>query len=148
MKKAFLVFFLAVFVLIPLISLAAGLVPCGGEGEPACQLCHFFVLFKNIIDFLLFKIVPPLAVLMIAIGGFMHIFAYVGPAEILSGGTKGGPAMISQAKKLFSSVVIGLLIIYGAWLVVSTFFMVIGINEFNEFKTLPQNWWKINCPVP
>jgi hypothetical protein len=143
MKKIILIICLGVLILFPLLSSAAGLVPCGGEGEPACQFCHLFVLFKNIVDFLLFKIVPPLAVLMLAIGGFMYVFAYFSPAEALSGGAKGGPVLLSQAKKLISSVIFGLLIIFGAWLIVNVFFQMIGVQDWTGLKT----WWKIECPT-
>ena len=120
-----------------------GLVPCGRNCDDAetlgcecepCTLCHFFVMVDNIIDFLLFRIVPVLAALMIAVGGVMYIVAF------------GKPEMISRAKSLFTAVVIGLLIIYGAWVFINTFLMFIGINEVNEFRTLPQDWWKIPCP--
>lgn len=141
----FLIFVGSVFV--PLISLANGLVPCGpGTSKPVCELCDFFVMFDRWIDRILFIVIPPVAILMIAIGGFMYIIAYLSPAELLPGGTKGGPKMFSQAKRLLTSVVFGLLIIYGAWLIINTFFQVVGINKFNEFRTLPQNWWIIECP--
>lgn len=145
MKKTVLSFFLIIFILVFAFPVYGGLVPCGlsedDPGQPGdqtvdCQLCHFFVLFDNIIDFLLFKIVPPLAALLIAIGGFMYIFAYVG-------GAGGGPKMISQAKGLFTTIVIGLLIIYGAWLIVNTFFMIIGVSDWTGLK---EGWWNIPCP--
>lgn len=146
MKKASLIIFLVIlFFLVFSQALAAGLVPCGGRGEPPCQLCHFFVLFDNIFRFVLFTIVPPLAVLMLAIGGFMYIFAYLSPGEALPGGGKGGPNLLAQAKRLISSVIFGLLIIFAAWLVVNTFFMVIGVANWTG---LGAGWWKINCPVP
>jgi type IV secretory pathway VirB2 component (pilin) len=154
MKKIFLIIFLALFFfsLFPH-QIEAGLVPCGlkkddpdqpGDQTLPCQLCHFFVLFKNIFDFLLFKIVPVLAVLMIAIAGFMFLFAYFSPAEMLPGEAKGGPTLLSRAKKLISSVVFGLLIIYAAWIIVNTFFMVIGVADWTGLK---EGWWKINCPT-
>lgn len=136
MKKAVLIVFLVGIIFIPLVSLAAGLVPCGGEGEPACQLCHFFVLFDNIVKFLLLPppvgggIVPGIAALMIAIGGFMYIFAY-------AGGTERGPEMLSTAKRLFTAVAIGLIIIYGAWLIVDSFFAIIGVKPiFRDWSTI------------
>jgi hypothetical protein len=123
-KKIFLVslFFL------PLIAFSEGLVPCGGPGNP-CQLCHLFVLFNNIIRFLVINIVPPVAVLLIAIGGFLF-FLY---AE--------NPAWIEKAKGIFKSVAIGLLLILSAWLIVNFFLTTIGIVSFD-----PKNWFKINCP--
>ena len=111
-----------------------GLVPCGGPECP-CTLCDFFRMIERIIDFVLFKIVPALAVLMIAIGGFMYIVAYVGLAE-------GGPEMLSRAKSLFKSVIIGLLIAYGAWLIINTFFWAIGVADWTG---LEHGWWQINC---
>ncbi len=128
-------------------SLAGGLIPCGGPGEPACQFCHFFVLFKNVVDFFLKPptgIVYPLAVLMLVIGGFMYVLAHAGPAELLAGGGKGGPALLSKANRLFTSVVWGLLIIFAAWVIVNTFFMLIGVQEWTGLR---QGWWRINCPA-
>lgn len=146
MKKLLFLLFIG-FSLMPILVAARsgcpteGLVPCGTPGCP-CQFCDFFVMFDRIIDFLLFIIVPSLAALMIAIGGFMYIFAHVAPAEAISGGSKGGPQMLSQAKKLFTSVAFGLLIIYGAWLIVNTFFMMIGVQSWTG---LEGGWWQINC---
>jgi len=148
MKKIFLIIFLVLF-LTPLI-VRAGLVPCGlpqddpdqqGDQTVRCQLCHFFVLFKNIVDFLLTKIIPPLAILMIAIGGFMYVFAYLSPSQSLGGGS-GGPALLSQAKQLIISVIFGLLIIFAAWIIVNFFFQMIGVADWTGLK---EGWWKIDC---
>ena len=154
MRKAAAIFFLSLLFFSLSISLvyARGLVPCGGcavdykeekdtkdptktrvvcpQYEPDCSLCYLFVMFDNIIDFLLFYIVPPLAALMIAIGGGMYIFAF------------GRPEMISRAKSLFTAVAIGLLIIYGAWVFVNTFLTVIGATKWQGFG---QGWWIIEC---
>ncbi len=132
------------FLSYPLMSLAAGLVPCGSTSEDPCTLCHFFVLFKNIIDLVVTKIVPSLAVLMIVIGGFMYIFAYVSPTDLAIGGgdSKGGSGLLSQAKKLISSVIIGLIIVYGAWIIINTFFTLIGVASWTG---LNGGWFKIEC---
>jgi len=137
MKKVVLAIILTAFVSAPLASSAAGLVPCGGEGEHACQLCDFFVMIDNIIDFFLIKIVPALAVLMIAIGGFIYIFS------------RGDPSMLDLAKQIFTSVVYGLLIIYSAFLIVGAFFWFIGLADWTT--NIYQNWWQngffqIPCP--
>ena len=94
MKKIFLIIFLGILISVPFLSQAAGLVPCGGDGEPRCEFCHFFVLFKNVVDFLLKYVIPPLAILMIAIGGFMYVFAFANPSEGMSGSP--GPNLPSQ----------------------------------------------------
>lgn len=105
-----------------------GLVPCGTQCCP-CTLCDFFVMLDRIIDFLLIKIVPPLAALMIAIGGGMYIIS------------QGKPEMLSRAKSLFTAVAIGLVIIYGAWVIVNLFLTTIGVTVWQGGG----HWWEINC---
>jgi len=109
-----------------------GLVPCGTEDCP-CELCDLFIMIDRIIDFLLFSVAPMIAVVMIAIGGFMMITAYTGSA---------GPEAINKAKKLFASIAIGLLIIYGAWAIVSLFLTTLGVAEWAGFKN---GAWEIIC---
>lgn len=119
-----------------------GLVPCGTEGCP-CTFCDFFVMFDRIIDFLLvpcvynnyFPLVPAIGALMLAIGGFMYIFAYSGMGE-------GGAEQLNKAKKIFTSIVIGFIIVYSAWLLVGLFFQAIGVSEWTELK---EGWWEIQC---
>jgi hypothetical protein len=114
---------------------ADGEIRCEIEGEP-CQLCHLFVLFDRIVDFLLFRIVPPLAILMLVIAGTMYILAYL---EVI-----GNPNWIVQAKSLIYSVLIGVIIIYGAWVLVNFFLQIIGVQDWTG---LEKGWWKINCPT-
>jgi len=128
-RKKVLFVFLGFCFFLPLISFSAGLVPCGGPGEPPCQLCHLFVLFNNIVKFLVVTIVPALAILMIAIGGFLF-FLY--PEN---------PQNIEKAKSIFKSVGIGLLLVFSAWLVVNLFFTIIGAAK------LEGGWFKIDCPL-
>ena len=132
---------------IPIERRVGGLVPCGrscndpstkniDESKP-CQLCDFFVMIDTWIDGLLLIFAPAVAVLMIAIGGGMYIIS------------QGNPEMLARAKKLFTAVVIGLLIIYGAFLIVGTFLWSIGLAEWTT--DIYQNWWRqglfeIPCP--
>ena len=108
----------------------AQLVPCGpGTAKPDCELCDFFVLFDNIVKFVLQKLVPPIAALMLVFGGSMFFAA------------AGDPAKIGKVKGLLTSVAIGLVIIYGAYLIISLFFLVIGVNEWTGL----QNWFEYPC---
>ena len=100
-----------------------------------CQFCHFFVMFDGILDFVFFTLVPPIAVLMVVIGGVMFFAA------------AGNPGMVTGAKKLLTSVVFGLIIIYGAWLLINSFFSIIGLSEFALEKIWPQGWFFVNCPI-
>ncbi len=133
MKKIFpiLILFLPFFVL------DAGLVPCGGVGQPSCQICHLFVLANNVIEFFLFTILPILIPLMIIAGGAWMIMGYVSPEK--------GPDNIKKAKKMIESVIIGTIIVYTAWIIVNTFFQVLGVLEWQGFER--DGLWEItDCP--
>tara|TARA_Y100000310_G_C20585024_1_gene764941 strand:- start:401 stop:853 length:453 start_codon:yes stop_codon:yes gene_type:complete len=116
-----------------------GLVPCEAPHCP-CRLCDFFVMIERIVNFFLFKLVPALAVLMIVIAGFMYIVAYMGGA--VGGDSKKGPALLARAKQVLTSVVFGLFIVYGAWLLINLFFQIIGVSDWTG---LQHGWWRINC---
>jgi len=136
--KKFPILFLIIFLgglFLPLVSLAQGLVPCGGQGQPDCQFCHLFVVFKAIIDFVLVYIVFPIATLLIVVGGIMF-FLY---AE--------NPQKVEQAKSLLTAVVIGLVVIFSSWLVIGLFFTAIGLSDFALSFTGPGNWFEIDCPI-
>jgi len=123
-----------------------GLVPCGksekgpneteGVTKP-CQLCHLFVMLDGIIDFVLIDILPWIVILMILIAGVMFYFA------------GGNPNLLLQAKKLITSVVIGLIIILCAYLIIGTILTILGVQHWT---TLDQ-WadgngvFEIICPI-
>jgi len=106
------------------------LVPCGGTGQPACEFCHIFVLINNVINFILTCLAPIVGGLMLVIGGLYLLAA--GPS----------PEKVSQAKSIITSIVIGLIIIFVAWVFLNTFLDAIGVAEWTGLKT----WWKIECP--
>jgi hypothetical protein len=103
-------------------NLRGGFVPCGRlcddpdtpifEDCP-CRLCHFLILGDKIVKFALFRIAVPIAVLMVVIGGAMFLSA------------GGSPEKISSAKNLIKNVVFGMVIIFAAWIIVNTIFMLI-----------------------
>ncbi|MDI6883479.1 MAG: pilin [Patescibacteria group bacterium] len=103
-----------------------------------CQFCHFFVMIKGIIDFVLGRIVPPLAVLMIVIGGIMFYFA------------GGNPALATRGKNLLKAVAIGLFLAYGAFMLVGTLLTILGVAEtdLKDFLTdLKGGVFKIVCDI-
>jgi len=137
MKKFIFISLLMVFLAS---SVSAGIVPCGlsvddpdqdGDQTVKCTLCHLLVMGKNIVDTLLLRIIPPLAVLFAVISGAYFIL-----------GAGYDSSLISKAKAVIWSVVIGLLIIYSSWLVVNLFFSVIGVADWTGLKG---NWWQIDC---
>jgi len=105
-----------------------GIVPCGTSDCP-CQFCHIFVLINNIINFILTRLVPIAAGLMLIIGGFYFLIA--GP----------DPGKISQAKSIVTAVVIGIVVVFVAWVFLNTFLTTIGVATWTGLD----NWWEIAC---
>jgi hypothetical protein len=117
-----------------------GLIPCGAEGQDPCTLCHSFALVDNIIRFFLipdrdlnngFAVVPLLATLLVAIGGF---FMFMGAAS---------PENLNRGRSIIFAVIIGLLITYGAWLFISTFLTVLGVMSWTGLNT----WFELTCTL-
>lgn len=130
--------FLTVFLIglfLPLITLAQGIVPCGGTAQPECEFCHIFVLIQNIIDFVLIYLVLPIATLLLVIGGVMFLLYGENPQQA------------EQAKSLLTAVIIGLVIIFSAWLVVGLFFTAIGLSDFAITGIGLGDWFTIDCPA-
>ncbi len=127
---------------------AQGLIPCGQKTDNAsttidesasCTLCHFFILIENILEFVFFNLAPPLALLMLVIGGGMFMLA------------SGDPAKVTQARKIITSVLIGIAIIYGSFFFIGLLLQSIGLAVWTE--TIYIDWWEngifnIDCPVP
>jgi len=89
-----------------------GIVPCGQGGDGGvtnkCQICHIPQLIKNIIEYVSFHLVPPVAALLFAAAGII----------LLTAG--GNPKRMETAKDIFTKTVIGLLIVYTAWLIIAS----------------------------
>lgn len=119
MKKILSTFFLLLFVffLITTQVQAAGLVPCGGTGEQACSFCDLSKLIGNVFNYAI-KIVIVVATLMLVIGGGMLFFAGA------------DPGMLTKAKSLIKSTVIGLVIIFAAFMIVGVILNSIGLASW------------------
>jgi len=116
-----------------------GLVPCGrtvkingSEEVIHCQLCHFFVMLDAILDFVLVNIVIPVAILMIVIAGIMFYLS------------SGNPANLRTANAIITATITGLFLIFGAWVLVNTFFTVIGVANWEGFG---EGWFEIECEI-
>ena len=86
---------------------SSSLVPCDGGAEQPCHFTDLIFLVNNVIQFLLYLILPIAAI----------IFVYVGFLFLTSGGST---EVKSQAKGIFKKAVIGLLFVLAAWLIVKT----------------------------
>jgi len=105
---------------------------------PPCQFCDIFKLINNIIIFFLVPspsvnnmvaVVPLLATLLILVGGFYILIA------------AGRPNLQSQGKTIITAVVIGLLVVYIAWIVVNSILTFLGVAEWTGLLS----WWDIKC---
>lgn len=112
-----------------------GFVPCGKRGEEGiaiaepCNVCHAAELGQNILNFLVTTVMPFLAILFSAIGGFL----------IMTAG--GNENRYRNGRDQLVRVVIGILIVLIAWaginFIMSTF--------FNEEVT--GSWYEFECKV-
>lgn len=102
----------------------AGIVPCD---TLTCTLCDFFQMISNLVNFI-YQIAAPIAVLMIVIGGTLMVVSYISPGA-------GGEAL-TKARAIFKATAIGLLIVWGGWILLNAFLIAIGADP---------NWWQITC---
>ncbi len=87
-----------------------------------CTFCHFFIVFKGVIDFVLLYIVPPVAALVLIIGGIMFYFA------------GGDPNLLRRGKDLLVKAAIGLALIYGAYVIVGTVLSIAGVAKWTSLS--------------
>jgi len=112
------VLFLLIFLVSPLFVFSAeGLVPCGGEGDP-CTLCHFITLVDKVIKFLLTILILPACVVALITAGILIMTA------------TGDPAKLQKGKDIFKYAIIGIIISFGAWLIINNLLINIIDSEF------------------
>lgn len=111
------------------LSVNAAIVPCGGNGQDACTWCQLMVLFKNIIDFMLYLIFP-LAAVMIVYGGFLIMTA------------AGSPAKIGKGREVITAAIVGLLIALFSYFIIDTIIKIIAVGWSNAGLG---PWNQLNC---
>lgn len=109
--KIFLLSFALLFVMVPLYSTQAGIVPCGNnvvgtaEGD-ACKICDLSQGIWNIIDF--FKnIMAVAAVVVIVVAGIIYI------------SSAGNQQVTTMAKSAIKNALIGLIVMLTAFLIIT-----------------------------
>lgn len=116
-KKQFSVLVLIlIFVVLPVDALGQGLIPCNGNAADPCEFHDVMALINNIVNFILVSISVPIAAIM---------FAYAGFLMVISGGSSEAK---TKAKGVFTTTVIGLLFVAGAWLIVHVILSILGYN--------------------
>lgn len=116
------------FALLPLITTAA-LVPCGTSTTHPCTWCDLMQLITNVINFLIY-IVIPLAAVMIVVGGIM----------IMTAG--GSTTRLAKGKEIVTAAVVGLLIALLSWLIIDTIIKIIAVG-WDSLQIGP--WNKLSC---
>lgn len=95
----------------------AGLVPCGrdlnnnGKIDPIneeCRICHLFVGVNGLVQFFSLDLATPLAIVVLLYAGFLYITSVEDPKKV------------SDAKKALNAAVWGMVITFGAWIIVDT----------------------------
>lgn len=131
MSKYFKITILVILLLLPLAVSARGLVPCGGEGEPQCNLCHVFQLMQNLTKGA-----------SIAILGWAALFIVIGGVLILTSG--GSPDKASQGKRMITYAIIGVVICFSAWIIINTVMNALA-KQPGQPGAIPWPWNRIEC---
>lgn len=117
-------------IIIPAIALAELAPACGGPNEKMCTLCDLFSYAKTTTNYIVLTIAPLIAVLAFSIGGF----------KILMSGAN--PGLRQEGMKAIRNGVIGLLIVFSAWIIISEFLLFFvgskGSMPWNEIECIPQ----------
>jgi hypothetical protein len=133
MKK--IILFSILYFLFSTLITEAALVPCGREGQPACTWCDLMQLIKNVIDFLMYLVIP-LSVIMIVIGGIIIMTA------------AGSTQRVSQGKEIVTAALIGLLIALLSWIIIDTILKIISTTPQGSGTAIIKDygpWNKIKC---
>ncbi len=120
MKKIFLagiLFCLLSIIFIPVFASAqAPFVRCGNSVQQPCQISDFFATLVYIYNFIVVDIASPLAIIAISIGAvFMMISA-------------GNPNLMNTGKKILYTAVIGLVLVFGSYMIINFVLRLIGFN--------------------
>jgi hypothetical protein len=105
MKRKVSLIIAAIFLTIPLVTFAAGLVPCGGDGEPACQACYAVDLLNGVLDWLV-AILSVVFALIVITAGFNLVTS------------TGNSAAKEKAKSMITNGFVGFVIVLAAWLLI------------------------------
>lgn len=109
------------------INFIAGLVPCVDD----CTLCDLVALVNNIMDKAVLYLAAPAAAVFLAVYAFKLIIS------------KGSPEAVADAKKKITNVIIGFIIILGAWLLID--YIVQAVVNQEVFPDAVAPWNKIDC---
>lgn len=120
-RNFFSSFTLFIILLLPVLALGAGLVPCDGTPSSPCDYNALMTMINNVIDYVFKFLVLPIAAIM---------FAYAGILYLVSGAV---PSTRSKAKSIFTDVLFGLVIATASWLVIKLILDIVGFKNGEPF---------------
>jgi hypothetical protein len=129
-QKILLSLVLAVIFLAPFMAQAA-LVPCGKNGQKACNLCDLVVGIQGLLKYGR-DIMTYAALAMICIGGIIYIIS------------AGNEKLMTQAKDLLWKVLSGFAIILAAWIIV-TYSLILLSHKENLGVEQAGTWSEFKC---
>ncbi len=113
-----------------------GLVPCGRSSDnpdtpwnerDSCQFKHLFILFKNILDFLLWRVTLIILLLLVIATAIIFYFSI------------GAPALVIDIRGVWRAAGKGYAIIFLSWIIINLVLNILGY-QVGIFG----NWWQIN----
>ena len=152
-KISFLILLAAILIAVPLFVLADHdggrgfhLVTCAvhagqGRGAPGelspmtefCNICHLFLLLQGSFNFIWTYLTIPIATVMFLYGGFLMVL------PSFTGNTN----QVSKGRAVLLHTVMGLAIVFFAWIGVDSILKIMGAQETGNFGP----WNKIKCDV-
>lgn len=91
---------------------AQGLVSCGYDEH--CNFADVIGMANNLINFILTRLILPIAAIMLVYTGFLYL--------------SGKQSNVEKAHSVFPKVIIGLIIILASWLIVRAILYALGID--------------------
>lgn len=128
----------------PMFAQGQGLVTCGLLGQSFCDTCDIFVLAQTVLTKLWNPFAIVIAAAMMLYGGFLMLLPSLGG---------GSAAMHTKGVKVLTNALVGLTIVFFAWIAVDTILKVVagGINNLADptpaviFASEFGPWNKIEC---
>lgn len=102
------------FLFVSFAPVSAALVTCGNTAADPCTFDDLFAMVNEVINFVLFSIVPPIAVITLVI------------AAINLMTSSGDSAKLTAARQTIIWIILGLVVVYGAWAIVKGFITALG----------------------
>lgn len=110
---------------------AAGLIPCGGSGESACTLCHLIIGINSMMNYF-YKVVFFFGIAAFAVAGVMYTVS------------SGQSSMMEWAKGAMKNAVIGIVIVFSAWLIVNYSLQLLGAKTDLGISNV-KSWDQFEC---